>query len=401
MLTYLIELTIAWSAFALLYRLLLKRETFFHLNRWYLLTTALLGLALPFAVHVLPALTDGTGSSFALLPAVTIGLDAVDQGAGQASGFATIFWVYWAGIIVTGGRMLWGLARIAGFKLTGTTQRLPDKCRLIRSAHARMPFSFFRWIFVPLDFEEENAEMKAMLDHERAHAHDFHSIDVLFAELLCVAFWFHPLAYWYRRALREVHEYLADDVAAGRNDRRQYGLLLLQQAQSAQSVSFVHHFFQSPLKQRLIMLTKKSSAPVRGLQYGLLLPTLVLLAVLFQKAPVAAQTTQTEAPKVYQECEKMPEFPGGQAALVDFLVKNMRYPPEAAKDKAEGMIVMEFVVNEDGSIGTPRAKSPDYRPDFVEESVRMIRKMPKWIPGEEKGQKVKCQVLLPIKFKLS
>ena len=67
------------------------------------------------------------------------------------------------------------------------------------------------------------------------------------------------------------------------------------------------------------------------------------------------------------------------------------------------MIIMEFVVNEDGSIGKvgPKAELRDkYRPDFIEESVRVIRAMPKWIPGENKGQKVKCMVTLPIKYKL-
>lgn len=102
-------------------------------------------------------------------------------------------------------------------------------------------------------------------------------------------------------------------------------------------------------------------------------------------------------------CDKMPEFPGGKAALMDFLVKNIRYPQQARIDKAEAMVIMEFVVNEDGSIGKvgPKAELRDkYRPDFIEESVRVIRAMPKWIPGENNGQKVKCMVTLPIKYKL-
>ncbi len=399
MLSFLIQLTIAWSAFALLYQTLLRRETFFQLNRWYLLSTALLGLFLPFAHHLLPAVTDAEGAPLVALPTILIGPE--ETGATSfADAFERITWIYWAGVLLGAVRMLWGLARIVRMALNGRREHLQDHSLLIRSGHTRMPFSFFQLIFVPADFQEDDPDMQAMLAHERAHARDGHTIDVLFAELLCIAFWFLPLTHWYRRSLREVHEYLADASAAGRTNRRQYGLLLLQQAQTPQTVSFVHHFYQSPLKQRLIMLTKKSSAPVRGLQYGLLLPMLALLLMLFQGTSLSAQNA-APAPTVYQTCDKMPEFPGGQAALVDFMVKNMRYPPEAAKDKAEALIVLEFVVNEDGSISALKPKSNDYRPDFLEESVRLVRNMPKWTPGENKGQKVKCQMTLPIKFKLS
>ena len=401
MLSFLIQLTVAWSAFALLYQTALRRETFFQLNRWYLLSTALLGLLLPFAHDLLPPVTGADGAPLVVLPTVLIGPEKTGR-VSFAGVFEWIMWAYWAGVALGAGRMFWGLAQIGRMAMNGRRERLPDHSLLIRSEHACMPFSFFQLIFVPSGFQLSNPEMQAMLAHERAHARDGHTIDVLFAEILCIIFWFLPLTHWYRRSLREVHEYLADAAAAGRTNRRQYGLLLLQQAQTPQTVSFVHHFYQSPLKQRLIMLTKKSSAPVRGLQYGLLLPMLALLLMLFQGTSLSAQNAApATAPTVYQTCDKMPEFPGGQAALMDFMVKNMRYPPEAANDKAEALIVLEFVVNEDGSISALKPKSNDYRPDFLEESVRLVRNMPKWTPGENKGQKVKCQVTLPIKFKLS
>lgn len=400
MLIFLIQLTLSWSAFALLYQTLLRRETFFQANRWYLLSTALLGVLLPFAHLLLPAFTKADGAPVVLLPTVTLSLEKAG-GSPAMRGLEWIVGVYWAGVALGLGRMLWGLARIAGMAMSGHREYLPGAALLIRTPRALVPFSFFRMIFVPSDFQEDDADMQAMLAHECAHARDGHTIDVLFAEILCIVFWFLPLAHWYRRSLREVHEYLAD-AAAGRNNRRRYGLLLLQQAQTPQTVSFVHHFYQSPLKQRLIMLTKKSSAPVRGLQYGLLLPLLALLLVLFQGASLSAQNASSAAaPTVYQTCDKMPEFPGGEAALMEFMTKNLRYPPEAAKDKAEGLIVLEFVVNEDGSISALKPKSSDYRPDLLEESVRLVRIMPKWIPGENNGQKVKCQMTLPIKYKLS
>ncbi|HNE28185.1 MAG TPA: M56 family metallopeptidase [Saprospiraceae bacterium] len=404
MFLFLLKLTIAWGMFALLYRLALRRETFFQINRAYLLLTMVLGLALPFSPMLFPVLPGAQTAGALVLPEISVGSSALlPETAGHDLNLM-LLWAYGLGAGWALLRFLSGLGRLLWLSRRGCAESLADGCVLIRSEQVAMPFSFFRWIFVPVDFGDETPELKPVLDHERAHAFDGHSLDVLLFELLGVALWFHPLAHWYRKAIREVHEFLADDSAARQSNRRQYGLLLLQQAQTVQTVSFVHHFYQSPLKQRLIMLTKKSSAPVRGLQYGLLLPVALLLAVLFQ-APVSAQTTATSKQDntVLTTCDKMPEFPGGKAALMDFLVKNIRYPQQARIDKAEAMVIMEFVVNEDGSIGKvgPKAELRDkYRPDFIEESVRVIRAMPKWIPGENNGQKVKCMVTLPIKYKL-
>lgn len=116
----------------------------------------------------------------------------------------------------------------------------------------------------------------------------------------------------------------------------------------------------------------------------------------------ARPKTGPDGKLIYQICEKLPEFPGGTAALMEFLAQNLRYPPMAKAERAEQTVVMEFVVNEDGSIGRVYPKTADeIRPDFVEESVRVIRSLPRWIPAEHKGQKVKCTMQLPIRFKLN
>lgn len=404
-LLYVVQISFAWGVLALLYRFLFARETFFQLNRAYLLFSLFAGAMLPFW----PALAPATGTPVLAglaLPEITVGEAAVPGTGASFTIIQVLGWLYGAGVALAFSRMLLGLGRLYWLGQTACRETLPGFGVLIRSEAVSMPFSFFHWVFVPLDFHDNEPDQQAILAHELAHARDGHSVDVIFTEIFCIIFWFHPLAHWYRKSLREVHEYLADAHAAGQSGRRQYGLLLLQQAQIVRTVSFVHHFYQSPLKQRLIMLTKKSSAPVRGLQYGLMLPVFLLLAFLFQQAPVMAQTTGTPPAKdntVLTTCEKMPEFPGGRDALVKFLVGNLRYPPQARLDKAEAMVVMEFVVNEDGSIGKvgPKAELRDqYRPDFIEESVRVIRAMPKWIPGENEGKKVKCMVTLPIKYKL-
>lgn len=404
---FILKLTLCWGFFALLYALLLRHETFFRLNRLYLLGTVVLGIALAW----LPPLSAGMGEAVAVLPAVSIGLQQMDAATQQWKFSDGLWTVYWLGFFATAARTLWGIARLIGMARRGSARRLPDGCLLIETSEAAVPFSFFKWVFVPqtTNFEVLPAEASAkaahtsnsafMLAHERAHAHGWHSADVLLLELLCIVLWFHPLAHWYRRALRTVHEFLADEAASRRTDKKQYGLLLIRQSQPGMSVALVNHFFQSPLKQRLIMLMKQHSAPARALKYGLLLPMAALFVLLFQQAPVLAQTPE-DKPKELSEIDVLPEFPGGQDGMMKYLGSSIKYPKVARKAKVEGTVVLSFVIGKDGAVSDIENKTPDVGPDLVAEAIRVVKAMPKWTPGMDEGKQVKVRFALPIKFKL-
>ncbi len=438
---FILKLTLCWGFFALLYALLLRHETFFRLSRLYLLGTVVLGIALA----ALPPLTAGAGEAVAVLPEVSIGLQQVDT-ATQQWKFADGLWtVYWLGFFATAARTLWGIARLLGMATRGKSQRLPDGCILIETHESVVPFSFFMWVFVPqtsLPAEAQSAKAgnfglqtsfssaeattgnspspeatagksaetgqtsnsklqtsnSLMLAHERAHAHGWHSVDVLLTELLCITLWFHPLAHWYRRTLRTVHEFLADEAASRRTDKKQYGLLLIQQAQSGPALALAHHFFQSPLKQRLIMLMKQQSAPVRAIKYTLVLPLAALFVLLFQQNPLMAQTPDDKPKEMFDIVP--PQFPGGQDAMMAYLGSNIRYPKAARKAKAEGMVALAFTIGTDGSVSNIENKTPDMRPDLVKEAMRVVQAMPKWTPGVMDGKPVKVRHTLPIRFKL-
>ena len=117
---------------------------------------------------------------------------------------------------------------------------------------------------------------------------------------------------------------------------------------------------------------------------------------LFLALPLSAQ-------KVAAKPEKQPEYPGGMPALIDYMVQNIKYPEAAKKEGATGMVLVRFVVGNDGGISgikTISESSQNPREDFVMESIRVIKGMPHWIPAEAKGKKVKAEVTLPIKFAL-
>ncbi|MEO6036841.1 MAG: M56 family metallopeptidase, partial [Saprospiraceae bacterium] len=390
------------------------------------------------------------GTTLLVLPTVTIGLQQAESAARTwlLSDYVRLIYLFGLGFFLL--RFCWALLRLMRMAVLGKAEVLSDGCLLFRSDATLVPFSFFRWIFVPLDFRldaNETDACAAMLIHERAHAQGWHSADVVLMELLCALFWFHPLVHWYRRALRNVHEYLADAEASRRINLKQYGLLLIRQSQPGMPVALVHHFFQSPLKQRFIMLTKKASAPSRTLKYGLLLPVTLLFVLLFRQAPAIAQkidphlqrvqylethnwvevdtvitfdadtyketslvTRKDLSPfreaatglRVYQLCEQLPAYPGGQDALLLFLANNIHYPAAGKANKEEGMIIMRFVVGADGTVRSIGEKpgTAHLSHDFPDEAKRVIELMPKWIPGEQKGKKVACEMILPIRFKL-
>ena len=103
--------------------------------------------------------------------------------------------------------------------------------------------------------------------------------------------------------------------------------------------------------------------------------------------------------KPFDVVEQMPQFPGGPAALMEFLSKNVKYPQEAYKNGIQGRVIVTFVVNKDGSISDAKVvKSVD--PQLDEEALRVVHSMPNWIPGRQNGEPVNVKYTVPITFKL-
>lgn len=112
-----------------------------------------------------------------------------------------------------------------------------------------------------------------------------------------------------------------------------------------------------------------------------------------------AQNTDTPCCKVYQVVEQMPQFPGGQAAMMKFIADSLRYPSVSCEHRIEGRVVVQFVVDCEGNILNPLVvRSVD--PLLDREAIRLVKLMPKWIPGRQNGKPVNVVCLVPIRFKL-
>jgi TonB family protein len=396
---YLFALTVAWGAFAALYHWLLAKETFFSANRWYLLSALVGGLVLPFLAQwfVAPTVSQFAPALEAFLPAITVGIaQAEPDWAAHVGWVQFVVFVWAAGSIFGLGRCIYGLSAID----TLARKARQERDNLLFSDAIDMPFSFFGKIFVPAAYAGDAAQLETIILHENAHATGWHSLDVLFGELVCIVLWWHPLAHWYRRQLRLVHEYIADEAAVRHSpSRKQYGLLLIQQAQSGPVLAYANHFLQSPLKQRLIMLSKQHSAPVRSLRYALVLPLLACLLALFGPNTASAQVRKDKDVVEIGEVDVLPAFAqGAEAGLMKYLADNIAYPAEAKAAKVQGMVALSFVINTVGAVEDIKVLKAPHQ-TLGEEAVRVV-KTTRWTVGQKDGKSVKVRYTLPIKFKL-
>ena len=119
----------------------------------------------------------------------------------------------------------------------------------------------------------------------------------------------------------------------------------------------------------------------------------MLSLLLFNAAVLSAQTTVPD---------KSPEFPGGQNVLMQYLAKNISYPAAARNAKAEGTVIVKFIVEADGRISNISAlnQGPLLHGDLIKEALRVVKLMPKWMPGEKDGKPAASEMVVPIKFKL-
>ena len=467
MLTYILKVTLCWAAFYLVYHLLLRRETFFRLNRYYLLVTVLLGLGLP-AFEFNWQLAETPAAVYYLQP-ITVGVEQLETvivtASAQEEGFdfwALLTWVYWAGVAITLASFGYGLLQIS--RLYRQAEMAPGKgYRFVSTHQPHVPFSFFKNLFWSKKFEVSEEDRLSILRHEEAHIFQWHSLDVMLFELAGVFLWCSPFIYLYKNAMKTTHEYLADDYVTADFSKKQYGRLLLRQSQSIpkellhrKQIAISNSLFSSQLKKRIVMMTKNKSSQWASLKYLAALPVVALLLLAFsfvqaQKEDsqplklttgpandgliLIEETVQTETLKIQKEAtkpekltnsrdtvpadepvfkkvEEMPRFPGcenitdvdeqtkcWQTKMLEFISSNLKYPEAARKNGIEGMSVVKFIVEKDGSI-TEAETVRAIGGECDEEVIKVVYMMPKWIPGKQGGKTVRTQFMLPVKFKL-
>jgi len=276
---YLFKVAICLAAGYLFYHFLLRNDVNFLGNRLFLLFMLPLSFLLPLAPLQSPfrSLTI-TPDVLAALPA----MPAVETPA--APSFASIIVIlYWTGVALLMLRILFHLFHLYRLQHSHPRERLRN-ITLVRVAAPIPPFSFFNRIFLHTPKNFDAGEIEQIISHESVHIRQLHSLDILVMEVVVALQWFNPVVWFYRKALKETHEYLADrEVIAQGFNADGYRLLLFEQQFGAKLFEFASHLKQSQIKRRMFMMNRMHKAGKAPFKIILALPLIALLALAMAK----------------------------------------------------------------------------------------------------------------------
>ena len=277
-LIYLLQSAISLVIFYLFYELLFKRDAFFAFNRYYLLLTIFISTFLPLLDFSMYSIFSGTSDPvISLAPVyglfeytlgeVTIygeGSSAIDSVATGKSlpYFSYIILLYMIGVFFAVGRFIFRFYQISRL-LQKSKVVYHNGLRLIFTVPGTPTFSFFNYVFIDENLFNRRDEVDKIIEHEKIHIDQNHSLDLVIAELFSIIQWFNPTVYLLKKTLKENHEFIADsDVLAVYPDIMSYTKLLIDNSSIIKTNILTHNFSYSLLKRRLFMI-KKTKNPLR------------------------------------------------------------------------------------------------------------------------------------------
>jgi hypothetical protein len=285
----LLQILVFQVLFLAVYDLFLKNETFFNLNRIYLLVTPVLGFVLPFVSFSF--IQQNIPQEYVLqLPAVVIGGASETVSSGVSSWFPSPFAIWFFGMPFSALFFSWKLYKIAKLKSAGSLEDF-QIFKLVTLPKTDTAFSFFNTIFLGENISEANKA--SIITHEKIHIAHKHSLDLLFFEILRIIFWFNPMVYLFQNRIATLHEFIADAEVTARKNKNEYYQNLLSEIFQTENISFINTFFnQSLIKKRISMLQKSKSRKNAQLKYLLLLPVIcgMLLYTACSDDPKAEET---------------------------------------------------------------------------------------------------------------
>ena len=125
---------------------------------------------------------------------------------------------------------------------------------------------------------------------------------------------------------------------------------------------------------------------------------LMMLVLLFSFMTSTAQTKKNNM--VYDVVEVMPQYPGGQIAMLKYIMENIKYPKQIMEEGIQGRVTVSFIVEKDGRVSNVRLLR-SVQPSLDKEAIRVVKSMPKWTPGKQNGKPVRVRFNLPVMFKLN
>jgi TonB family protein len=456
--TYFIKLIIASGLFWVLFVLLLQHQKSFRYNRFFLLSGMLFPLVCP--LLRLPLNVQEATALQLTLEEITIG---VGGGRAEGLVRLLEFWPWGIGLVSILFLARFSYSLLSLFRaIMGKHPVVFQGMKVITVPAQAGTHSFFHYLFVPEGMEAK-ALPSSIMAHEQTHFQQLHSLDILVSEIISSLFWFNPFFWLIRKKMKTNHEFLADhSVAETEEKKRELQNEMLVQFIGVPASSLVHSFGGSLIFNRIKMLNMKKnekslkinllisgcmaiaimgmtslatteSASATNLSTPLGTTEAILSSFLsdlpgpvgngsllsalppsgsnqsmgkawegFDDPPKGKKTkATTTSPKdqVFLVIEEPAEFPGGQEALIRYMVEHIKYPEEARKAGIQGKVFVEFEVDKEGNVGKVKVIR-GVNKDLDGEAARVIKGMPKWKPAMEKKKPVASILTLPVNFKL-
>ncbi len=462
---FVFESGVSISLFALIYVFFLRKETFFKLNRFFLLGAILFSIALPFFKFRIFAPKQIMLAEITVTPYKNL-LEAVTVYSHNLSGniehailsTETILFIYVGGVLIFLGLFLFRIGQIV-LLIRKNKVQYHNGFKLVVLEKELSPFSFLDYIFVSRSLLKKEGNDR-MMAHELEHVKQGHTFDVLLLEFLTVFQWFNPFMWMLRRAIRENHEFLADQaVLSSGITRGYYKKLLLNQFVGDQLV-ISNNFNYSLIKNRIKMMSKieSSKLAITKILFGVVVAVVLVVAFACEQKESEIMEPATKEPmlkvaiqnnelkfegtpemlaklkemfpdesgyniksdslgnivlkknnnpgiisrknvNVFYIVEDMPEFPGGEDALRSYISKSVNYPEVAQQKKIQGKVYVSFIVNKNGNVVDAKI-ARGVAPSIDNEALRVVRSLPKWIPGKQSGEAVNVSYTVPINFVL-
>lgn len=388
-----------------IYGILLRDRPIHGFNRAYLLLATVLPFAIPFVT--LPQQTYSRVANITdlgvQLPEIVVG-QALKPKAETATDWLLVAYAAVALALLVVMAVRW----LKLYRVIKRSKAIPYEgyTLLLRTGYG--PGSWGKYIFLPDGMVDDT-----IIKHELAHIQLKHTADVIWMNLLQCLCWPNLFLHLVKKELKQLHEYQADVVAC--NDKAEYQQLLVASLFKTCTLPFTHSFIIHPIKRRIKMLNKKinpNKNRVAAIAAIVLTGALAFNMVALQSCKSKNWEVKEKKSEVLTTADKMPAFNGD---LMNYLGSNIKYPEDARKKNIQGRVVVQFIVDVDGTVRDAKVITENYEGGtpgdeitkvsesglLTKEALRVVNSMPKWIPGEKNGKKVAVHYSLPISFKLA
>lgn len=401
-LRYLLESGACLGIFYLIYWAFLKKETFFEFNRFFLMLSIPLSFIIPLLNITSPIRTSTVlGETYMAGPAAGT--------QGQLFSFSDILWFsFLIGAAFFLLRFALQLTQIL-LLIRKYGYHIYDGVKVVVTDTETAPFSFFNFLFISnSDITDHGFER--ILTHEMTHIKQYHSIDLLFMELLTIFQWFNPFVWPYKKSLKETHEYLADHAVIAQGcSRAKYQLLIFEQHVGLNMFEFTNNFSQSLIKRRITMMAKIKSNGRAKLKILLIFPVIALLVLAFAESkPVPTQSLdeavisqpdnlsqpqdkkadEAAKKKQHEKQEKATEILEKEAKL-KAMYKETDDPKKKEKIKAELVKIAEWKENN----GVVKVKKKEMGEENYKAAVKELKAAYEKTDDPEKKEKIKQKLV--------